>query len=146
MQTWRLVSRLRRVGDVCVLAAPLVALGDRKSARVILTVGGRTYSTHAFRLPHEATVVVPKRACADLGLKLGVSLGFDLSVRDVGRSQTVPPNLNEALRRAGASLDVLTEAERRQALMLVREAATEEVQQVRIDALVRACLEKAKST
>lgn len=138
----RITGRLRQFGHIIILNAPAVLLKDRRRRRVQLTINSVGCRTHLCQLQSGITaIIVPNKLRDQLGLYDGQDIVVDIEVPRIPKQERIPSDLREALDATQCDMSNLPAFERRQLIVMVKEASSPEVRRRRIEAVIRTCNE-----
>lgn len=135
----RFASVLLRVGSLAVVFGPPSLLGERNAARLRTQIGQISYPAYVFRHEGSAALVVPDSVCVRAGLEVGACVEPRVRLKLPRLPRRVPEDVREVLDAARVDIATLSEADRRQSLMLIGEAKNPSVRRARTAALIAAC-------
>jgi hypothetical protein len=135
----RFATEVRRTGPLFVATGPPCLLGALNGGRLRARLGPAAWRAYVFRLQDRVTLALPPDVCAAGGHKVGDPVEIWVRLRAPQLPPRVPENVRAALAEAGCDLLALSAADRRQSLLMLREAVDPEIWRQRMDALVAAC-------
>jgi len=135
----RFATELRRTGGLIAATGPPCLLGALNGGRLPARLGPASWRAYVFRLRDAVTLLVPPEVCRAAGHDVGDSVEIWARLRAPRPPTRVPEDVRAALIEARSDVLTLSAADRRQSLLLIREAVDPEVRRQRVAALIAAC-------
>jgi hypothetical protein len=142
----RFATELRRAGALVVATGPPCLLGALNGGRLRARLGPENWLAYVFRLHDAVQVALPPEVCAAAGHDVGDRVEIWVRLRAPQLPPRVPEDVRAALADARRDILTLSAADRRQSLLMLREAVDPEIRRQRLAALVAACATGTRAT
>jgi len=105
---------------------------------------GKKTKTTIFDLGDTIAILIPQGLLKNNSLKPGSFFAGSIRFGEFKKTKKLPEDLVDALKTKGVTLEILTDSERRHALLFLAESANPSIRMSRIETIVETCAD-AKS-